>query len=303
MERMVVAIGGNTLLSSDGSATGQRRRIEAAASTIAGIASEGRDVVLTHGNGPQVGDLLLQQEASTQTADQPLDVLVAQTQAQIGYVLQQALGNAGGERPVTVLTQVRVERDDPAFDDPSKPVGPRYTTEEAESKSFDTVSVTTATGATRHRRVVPSPSPREVIEIDRIRSLLADGETVICGGGGGIPVVRGSGGLEGVEAVVDKDRTSAALGIALGATELLILTDVDAVYRNYGTESQEPIERTTSAELNRLLDRGAFEAGTMRPKVQAAVDFVDSGGETAIITSTDAVADALAGDAGTKVLP
>lgn len=303
MDRILVAIGGNTLLANDGDATSQRRNIEAAASSIASIADDDRELVLTHGNGPQVGDLLRAQEASAETPNQPLDVLVGQTQAQIGYALQQALGNALPERPATIVTQVRVDRDDPAFDDPSKPVGPHYSAAEAEAKPFETTAVTTADGATRHRRVVPSPTPTAVVEADRIRTLIADGQTVICGGGGGIPVVEGDAGLEGIEAVIDKDRTSATLGATIEATGLLILTDVDAVYRDFGTEMQTPIERTTPDELRALLEANEFEAGTIRPKVEAAIEFVESREQTAIITSTDSVGEALAGDAGTKVLP
>lgn len=304
MAPIIVALGGNTLLPMDDETmAGQRRRVREAAENIARIADGDSELVLTHGNGPQVGNLLLQQERSSVGPRFPLDVLVAETQAQLGYVLQQELGTVLDEPVATVVTQVRVEGDDPAFEEPRKPVGPFYTESEALSKPFQTRQVKRPDGQTMYRRVVPSPDPIEIVEADRIETLLGDGNAVICAGGGGVPVVRERGRLQGIEAVIDKDRTTALLGDAIGASTFLILTDVDAAYRNFGETSQEPIRETSVGELRDLLASGEFEAGSMRPKIEAAIDFVESQGNSAIITAADAVEAALAGDAGTHVLP
>ncbi|MFW5918816.1 MAG: carbamate kinase [archaeon] len=304
MGRIIVALGGNTLLPMDDETMeGQRRRVREAAKNIAPLAEDGRDLVLTHGNGPQVGNLMLQQEQSDAGPRFPLDVLVAETQAQLGYVLQQELGNVLGESVATVLTQVRVDEHDEAFERPTKPVGPHYSQSEALSRPFQTKQVTTADGRTMYRRVVPSPEPIEVVEADRIETLVNDGETVICAGGGGIPVVREDGVLRGVEAVIDKDRATALVAEHIDATTFLILTDVDAAYTDFGTDDQQPISEATVPEMRELLDAGEFAEGSMGPKVEAAISFVESSGETAIITSADSVDEALAGDAGTQVVP
>lgn len=304
MGRIIVALGGNTLLPMDDeSMAGMRRRVRDAAENIAHLAERDTDIVLTHGNGPQVGNLMLQQEQSDAGPRFPLDILVAETQAQLGYILQQELGNVLEESVATVVTQVRVDEEDEAFERPTKPVGPHYSETEALSKAFQTRQVTKADGRTMYRRVVPSPKPIEIVEADRIETLLEDGQTVICAGGGGIPVVREDGVLRGVEAVIDKDRTTALVADAVDATTFLILTDVEAVYTDFGTPDQEPIHEVTVEELEHLLADGQFAAGSMKPKIEAAIDFVESQGERAIITSADSVDEALAGDAGTQVLP
>ncbi|MFB6094430.1 MAG: carbamate kinase [Halanaeroarchaeum sp.] len=304
MGRVIVALGGNTLLPmGEASMDDQRRRVRESAAAIATIADDGTDLVVTHGNGPQVGHLLLQQEQSTDGPRYPLDVLVAETQAQIGYVLQQELGNVLGETPATVVTQVRVDEHDEAFEHPRKPIGPHYTAEEAHSFPFQTRQVRTADGRTRYRRVVPSPEPREVIEVERIRSLVADGTPVICAGGGGVPVVREGGELAGVEAVVDKDLASALLGTELDASTLVILTDVAAAYVDFGTADASPIRETTPSALRSRLEAGEFGEGSMKPKIEAAIDFVEGRGERAIVTDTDHLEAALAGEAGTRVHP
>ncbi|MFB6069864.1 MAG: carbamate kinase [Halanaeroarchaeum sp.] len=304
MGRIIVALGGNTLLPMDDeSLSGMRDRVREAVSQIATLVGEDSDLVLTHGNGPQVGNLMLQQEQSTEGPRFPLDVLVAETQAQLGYILQQELGNELDEPVATVITQVRVDEHDDAFENPTKPVGPYYTEREAHSRPFQTRQVTTADGRTRYRRVVPSPDPVEVIEADRIETLLGDRAAVICAGGGGIPVVREGGQLRGVEAVIDKDRATALVAERIDADEFVILTDVDAVYTAFGTPDQEPIRSIATDELQDLLDAGEFAPGSMRPKVEAAIDFARARGERAIITSADRVHDALAGEAGTEVLP
>ncbi|AKH97290.1 carbamate kinase [Halanaeroarchaeum sulfurireducens] len=304
MGRIIVALGGNTLLPMDDETmAGQRRRVRAAVENLARLDEAGHDFVLTHGNGPQVGNLMLQQEQSDAGPRFPLDVLVAETQAQLGYILQQELGNVLEESVTTVITQVRVDAHDEAFEHPTKPVGPHYSESEGRSKPFQTKQVTRPDGTTTYRRVVPSPDPIEVVEADRIETLVADGKTVICAGGGGIPVVRERGQLRGVEAVIDKDRASALVADEIDATMLLLLTDVDAAYTDFGSADQAPIEEASVTELRELLADGEFAEGSMKPKVEAAIDFVESQGERAIITSTDVMDDALAGDAGTQVLP
>ncbi|AZH26557.1 carbamate kinase [Haloplanus aerogenes] len=300
---LVVALGGNTLLGQHGpwTADEQRSAVERTARHLTDTLDPGTDLVLTHGNGPQVGNLLVQQEAAAETPQLPLDVLVAETQAQIGYMLQQALDN---ERPtetevMTLVTQVVVDGDDPAFARPTKPVGPFYTETEAAEKPFETRAV--SDGERPYRRVVPSPDPVEVVEADEIAELVARGNTVVCAGGGGVPVVR-DGGLRGVEAVVDKDRTSQLLATALGADTLVLLTDVAHAYVNYGEADQRPLGRVTAADLRKHLDAEEFGEGSMQPKVEACLRFVAAGGERAIITTPDQLGDALAGEAGTRVV-
>jgi carbamate kinase len=301
MVRVVIALGGNALLdAADGTLAEQLAAIRATAAEIVSVIEAGHDVVLTHGNGPQVGNLILQQEAAPGTPQLSLDVLVAETQAQIGYLLQQALDNElDGQRDfVTVVTQVVVDADDPAFEDPSKPVGPTYAAAEAADKPFPTMEVREGT----YRRVVPSPDPIAVVESEQIRDMVASGTLVICGGGGGVPVVA-DGALDGVEAVVDKDATSALLADDLEADVLAILTDVPYAYRDFESDDQRPIERATPTALRSLLRQGAFGRGSMAPKVRACADFVASGGERAAITTPDRLQAALDGDAGTQIRP
>lgn len=301
-ETVVVALGGNTLLGETGPWTmaEQEATIRDTAGRIADVVAEGYEVVLTHGNGPQVGNLLLQQEAATDTPQLPLDVLVAETQAQLGYLLQRALDNEldGATDFVTLVTQVVVAADDPAFDDPTKPVGPYYSEAEAAAKDFETRAV--REGDEPYRRVVPSPEPQAIVEIEEIRSLVAGDPLVICGGGGGVPVVR-EDVLDGVEAVVDKDLTSQVLANALDADTLVILTDVDHAYQDYGTTDERPIEAVDPATMRAYVDAGEFGTGSMQPKVEACCRFVEAGGETATITDPAHLTGALAGEAGTRV--
>lgn len=301
---VVVAVGGNTLLGRHGQATAAEEVavIERTARLLADALEAGCDLVLTHGNGPQVGNLLVQQESAPETPQHPLDVLVAETQAGIGYLLQQALDNESSEgtEALTLVTQVVVDPDDPAFASPTKPVGPFYTEAEASSKSFETRAV--GDGERSYRRVVPSPEPIAVVEADEIARLVERGNLVICGGGGGIPVVRDDG-LRGVEAVVDKDHTSRLLASELGAETLVLLTDVEYAYVNYGDPDQRPLREVSAADLRRHLDAGEFATGSMRPKVEACCRFVEGEGERAVITTPERLADALAGDAGTRVVP
>ncbi|WP_435146193.1 carbamate kinase [Halobaculum sp. P14] len=306
MTRTAVALGGNAILrGGEGTVEEERRRIRETRTELRPLHDDGHDLLFTHGNGPQVGARLLT-ETKASGEPEPLDVLVAETQARIGYHLQLGLGDAFGGRPVVVLTRTRVDPDDPGFDDPSKPVGPEYTDLDPSAASFPVTEVHGANGRA-YRRVVPSPDPVEVLEADRIRRLAeaADGP-VICGGGGGVPVVRRDGRpgeYEGVAAVVDKDRTTRLLAETVGADSLLFLTDVDAAYRGFGTADEEPIREATPATLRDLLAAGEFGAGTMRPKVEAAAAFVADTGGTALITSPERLRDALDGDAGTRVVP
>lgn len=301
-DQVVVALGGNTLLGEGGPWTieGQRDAIERTAAQIADAVEAGYEIVLTHGNGPQVGNLLLQQERASETPQLPLDVLVAETQAQIGYLLQQALDNelSGSTDFITVVTQVIVDADDPAFETPTKPVGPFYTEAEATEKSFETQKV--STGDRPYRRVVPSPDPVEIVENREITRLVAQGNLVIAAGGGGIPVVRDDE-LRGVEAVVDKDKASQLLASELGADTLVILTNVEHAYLDYDGPDQRPLRQTSPEQLRSHLDAGEFGQGSMQPKIEACLQFVENGGERAVITAPRQLSDALAGDAGTQV--
>jgi carbamate kinase len=252
-------------------------------------------LVITHGNGPQVGNELLRQERAADEAPQlPLWVAVAQTQAEIGALIAAELRPAVGSRQVAcVLTHVRVAPDDPAFDRPTKPIGPFYSDAEAERLERERGWTTVADANRGRRRVVPSPPPLEVVELEQIRSLAATGAVVIACGGGGIPVVRRGGRLTGVDAVIDKDRASALLARDLGAERLVILTEVPSVYRHFGTERQEAIPELTRGQAEALLPELA--EGSMRPKVEAAVAF----GRETLITDVDGIA----AGAGTRIGP
>lgn len=301
--RTVVALGGNAL-APGGEATiaAQRERIEATADELRALYEDGHELVLTHGNGPQVGALLRQQEAAD-APERPLDVLVAETQAQIGYLLQQALDERINASVASVVTQVAVEPEDSAFDDPSKPIGPYLSAEQARERDFETTEVTTPEGETAYRRVVPSPEPTRVLEDERVESLLADGAPVVCGGGGGVPVTVEDEGIEGVAAVVDKDHTTRLVAERVAADVLVMATDVPCVYTDFGTPEQSRIGDATAAEMREHLASGEFEEGSMQPKVEACLRFLDAGGERAVVAGTEDIAAAVAGDAGTQIRP
>jgi len=301
--RTVIALGGNAIASgAHPTVADQRARIRETVGPIRELTQRGYDVVLTHGNGPQVGTLLLQQE-QMDAPERPLDVLVAETQAQIGYLLAGELDDRLDTRVVTLLTRVHVDPDDPDFENPSKPVGPHYSETEAAAKPFETGPVRRPDGERAYRRLVPSPRPQEVLEADEIQALVERGATVVCGGGGGVPVVDTGGGTEGVEAVVDKDHTTSLLAREVDAETLVMATDVEYVYRDFGTAEQEPIEAVDAAAMGQALDRGEFSAGSMQPKVEACLDFLDAGGERAVVTSLDRIGAAVDGDAGTQIYP
>lgn len=299
--RTVVALGGNALApGGEAAIAAQRERIEATADQLRKLHEAGHDLVVTHGNGPQVGALLRQQEASD-APERPLDVLVAETQAQLGYLLQQALDERVDAGVASVVTQVEVDPGDSAFGEPSKPVGPYLSAEQAGERDFETAEVTTREGETAYRRVVPSPEPTRILEGERIKSLVADGEPVVCGGGGGVPVTVGDDGIEGVEAVVDKDHTTRLVAERVGADVLVMATDVPCVYADFGTPEQSRIADATAAEMRERLAAGEFSEGSMEPKVRACLDFLDAAGERAVVAGTEDVAAAVAGDAGTQI--
>ncbi|MGH3644344.1 MAG: carbamate kinase [Mycobacterium sp.] len=298
--RIVIALGGNALLrrGQPMTADNQRANIRVAAESIAAIVP-GNEIVVAHGNGPQVGLLALQATAYHDVAPYPLDVLGAQTEAMIGYVIEQELGNLlpPDQSLATLLTMIEVHRDDPAFDHPTKPIGPVYDRETAERlKSASGWSI--APDGDKFRRVVPSPKPRRIFEIRSIRSLVEQGTIVICAGGGGIPTMYDEGGkLHGVEAVIDKDLASALLAEQLTADLLVIATDVDGVYTDWGSEHQTKLGRVTPDDLAGL----DLPAGSMGPKVQAACDFACNTGKEAVIGSLTDIVDIVEGATGTRV--
>jgi carbamate kinase len=309
----MIALGGNAIKQphEKGTFEEQMSNVLIASKQIAEIARRGYEIAITHGNGPQVGNLAIQQEqGADMVPPQPLVVLGAMTQGQIGYMMQQTLHNilAGdGKEVVTVVTQVMVSVDDPDFQDPTKPVGPFY--DEATAKRLAkenkwVVKQVRPTGDKTWRRVVPSPVPIGIAEAKVIRRLVESGVIVIASGGGGIPVIRnGSGKLEGIDAVIDKDRAGAVLAEEVGADIFLILTDVEYTLLNYGKENETPVKKMTIEEAKRYLTEGHFKAGSMGPKVEAALGFVERGGEQAVITSLDKAVAALEGKTGTHIVP
>ncbi len=310
MERVVVALGGNALLrrGQEDSYENMFASARSAAERIADIAAAGWEVVVTHGNGPQVGRILLQQEAARGWVHpMPLDVCGAESQGQIGYLLQVTIGDVfferGMERPVaTVLTLTRVRPDDPAFADPTKPVGPYYEEDEAEKLAAERGYVMKPDPHGGWRRVVPSPDPYSIVEASVIRRLVADGVIVIASGGGGVPVIDDGPRLVPKEGVVDKDLAAAILARDVEASTLLILTDVQLVMRGFGTDHAEGIERMTVAEAAALLEAGEFGAGSMGPKIEAAIRFVEGGGRRAVIGDLVEAPEALGGRTGTTIV-
>ncbi len=300
--RIVVALGGNALLrrGQPMTAENQRANVRVAAETLAPVAAE-HELVISHGNGPQVGLLALQGAAYDAVETYPLDVLGAQTEGMIGYLIEQELGNLlPFEKPLaTLLTMVEVDPDDPAFADPNKFIGPVYERAEAEALAAEKGWAIKLDGD-KWRRVVASPMPKRIFEIRPITWLLAQGAVVICTGGGGIPTMYapGSRTLIGSEVVVDKDRASALLARELDADLFVMATDVDGVYRDWGQPSQARIERTTTGELT----GSSFAAGSMGPKVEAAADFAEQTGNRAAIGTLAEVGGLVAGTHGTSIV-
>lgn len=310
MDRVVVALGGNALLRRGEEDTFENmyRSARLAAERVADIAAAGWEVVVTHGNGPQVGRILLQQEAARRWIHpMPLDVCGAQSQGQIGYLLQVTIGDVfyerGQERPVTtMLTLTRVPVDDPAFEEPTKPIGPFYEKAEADELVSERGWVVKPDAHGGYRRVVPSPTPYSIVEAPVIRSLVADGVIVIAAGGGGVPVTEQGPRLIGVEGVVDKDLAAAILARDVQASTLLILTDVRRVQRGFGTENATDIDRLSVATARELLVAGEFSAGSMGPKITAGIEFVEDGGIRAAIGDLDDAVAVLDGSAGTTIV-
>ena len=309
MGRVVIALGGNALLrrGDEDSAEVMRKNARMAAERVADVAALGWEVVVSHGNGPQVGRILLQNEAARDwVSPMPLDVCGAESQGQIGYLLQVTIGDVfyerGMERPVaTVLTFTRVPPDDPAFERPTKPIGPHYDEAEAKRLAAERGWTVAAGPEGEWRRVVASPKPYSIVEAPVIRQLAESGVIVIGCGGGGVPVIEEGPRLVGVEAVVDKDLASAILARDVEAGVLVICTDVEGVYEAYGTPDQRLLESLTPAEALEKLADGTFPAGSMGPKVEAAATFVGHGGERAVICALDDAPEALQGQAGTTI--
>jgi carbamate kinase len=293
---VVIALGGNALGS--GTAAEQLETLRETCEAIAPLVREG-EVVVTHGNGPQVGNELLRQErAADEVPPLPLYLAVAQTQAEIGAMIETQLSGAVGRPVACLITHVNVAEDDPAFERPTKPIGPAYSAEQAQVLKQERGWQLVEDAGRGFRRVVPSPQPLDIVELSSIRALLGAGAIAVACGGGGIPVVSRNGYLKGVDAVIDKDRASALLAERLGAERLLILTEVPCLYRRYRKSNQQEIRELTAAEAEELLPE--LPEGSMRPKIEAAVVFARAGGET-LITSASALGDALAGNAGTRI--
>ena len=295
MSLNVIALGGNAILDTDPTDEGQKAVVNHAAKYIAEFVAKGEQVIVCHGNGPQVGNLLLQQKAgeSEKNPALKLDTCVAMTQGSIGYWLQNALTNEFEKRNIakpviSVVTQVRVDKEDPSFKKPSKPIGPFYTKEEADAEAAKDGSTYVEDAGRGYRKVVPSPMPKEIVEKEAVRALVeADGLT-ICSGGGGIPVVAEDGQYVGVEAVNDKDFSARVLAENVDADRLIILTGVDNIYINYNQPDQKALEQISVAEAEEYIKEGHFAAGSMLPKIEAALDFVKGDDKRkAIITSIE----------------
>ncbi len=307
--RVLVALGGNAMIGEDGSATtgAQQAAISTAMESVADLVAQGHEVVLTHGNGPQVGNLLVKNElAAGVVPPVPLDWCGAQTQATIGFTIMNALEAAlrarGCERPVAALvTRTRVAADDPAFGEPTKPVG-RFLPQEETEPLIEHGQNWEDRGEKGWRRVVASPEPREVLETAALRSLLDSGFMAVAAGGGGIPVVRDDDGqVSGVEAVIDKDLTAALLGASIDADVLVIATDVDNAVVNFGAPDARPVGRVNLEEARALVAAGHFASGSMGPKVEAAIRFASAGEGFAVITSLANIVTAVTGGCGTIV--
>ena len=296
----VVALGGNALIRAGdkGTAAEQAARLRETAAALAPLLSSG-SAVITHGNGPQVGSELLRQErAADEVPPLPLYLAVAQTQALIGALIVSEVGAATGRPLACLLTHVVVAEDDPAFERPTKPIGPFYSSEQARSFERERGWTVVEEQGRGWRRTVPSPTPLEIVEVGQIRTLVEAGTIPVVCGGGGIPVVRRDGRLLGADAVIDKDRASAVLAAALGAERLVILTDVAAVKRGFGTPDEAEIRELTITQAEELLPELA--EGSMRPKVEAALAMARAGG-VAVITALEGLESALVGRAGTRI--
>ena len=309
--KIVVALGGNAILSTDPSAQAQQAALVETARHLVKLIQNGDELIITHGNGPQVGNLLLQHlmADSEKNPAFPLDSLVAMTEGSIGFWLQCALDNAlldvGLDKNVaSVVTQVIVDKEDPAFINPTKPIGPFYSEEDAKAESEKTGAAFKEDAGRGWRKVVASPKPIDIKEINSIRTLLDNGQVVIAAGGGGIPVVKNENGyLRGVEAVIDKDFASQRLAELVEADLFIVLTGVDYVYVNYNKPDQEKLEHVTVSQLKEYINQGQFAPGSMLPKVEAAIDFVTNRPEgKAVITSLSNLGALIESESGTIIV-
>lgn len=308
--KIVVALGGNAILAKDASAAAQKEALVKTAKELVKFIKNEDQLVITHGNGPQVGNLLLQQQASDSKSNpaMPLDTCVAMTEGSIGYWLQNAMLNELKEQNiskevVSLVTQVKVDKQDRAFENPTKPVGPFLTKEEADKKAIENPNQVYKEDAGRgFRRVVPSPKPIDILEKKVISQLVAQDIITISAGGGGIPVYDCEGKVEGIEAVIDKDYVAAKLAELIDADLLIILTAVDNVYLNYGKDNEQKLENITVQEIEKYIDEDQFAKGSMLPKVEAAISFAkSSANKQAVITSLDNVSNYLSHGMGTII--
>lgn len=309
-KRIVIAIGGNAITRSHerGTVEEQLRNIKECCEIIADLADRGYQVILTHGNGPQVGNIVLQNDiAKHQVPESPLDICDAETQGSLGYLLTRGLRNAlkkhGNPTEIaTILTEIRVDPADPAFLEPTKFIGPFFSKEEAEAITKEKGYLMKEDSGRGYRRVVPSPAPIELMESTAISALLDKGFILITGGGGGIPVIRKNDELQGIEAVIDKDFTSALIAEQVAADLLIIITGVAQAAIHFGKPDMQLLDRITVSECRRYLDEGEFPPGSMGPKMQAAIQFASSGGST-VITSLSHLESALEENDGTWIIP
>jgi carbamate kinase len=306
---LVVALGGNAILQADeeGTYREQLSNVQHAVAEIVNLIKEGYRVVITHGNGPQVGNLYIQNSLAGEVVPpMPFDVCSAESQGLIGYFIQQEMQNELAKNNihipvVTFITQVLVEPDDPAFKHPTKPIGPFHSKREAGLLSQKTSFVMKEDSNRRWRRVIPSPKPISIVEKEIIKKNIADGCIVIASGGGGIPVIKKGEEIIGIEAVIDKDLSACCLGIDINAQILMILTDIENVALNYNTPDQKWIDRMSLREAKRYLAQGHFKEGSMKPKIEAGIRFLENGGETSIIGSLQSASSALKGENGTTI--
>ncbi len=310
MGKAVIAVGGNSILrkGEEGSIPKQFKNTSETCEHIADIVENGYDIVITHGNGPQVGNMLLRSEKTEDILyPLPLDVCDSNTQGSMGYMIQQVLGNVLERRKikkpiVTVVTQVIVDKDDPAFKFPTKPIGPFYSKGKAERYRKEKLWNIIEDAGRGYRRVVPSPRPLKIVENNVIKKLVEDGVIVIAVGGGGIPVVMEKNGLKGVEAVIDKDLASSLLASNINAELFLISTNVEKVFLNYNKPEQKGIDKMTVEQAKKYLSEGHFPPGSMGPKIEAGINFLEKGGKEVIITSPECIGDALKGKTGTYIM-
>lgn len=309
-KRAVIALGGNAIIPAghQGTIEEQRDITQKTMAQVAGMLEEGYELALTHGNGPIVGNILLRNEsAKSIVPPMPLDVCGADSEGGLGYMIQQSLYNEFALRNlpfhvITLITQVEVSPDDVAFNKPSKPIGPFYNAFEAELMESDKGWHMVEDAGRGYRRVVPSPEPLDIIEKEAVRSLVESGFIVIAGGGGGVPVLRSPDGqLKGAEVVIDKDKVAGLLAELIGATELILVTNVSRLALDYRKPTQRLLEKLTASELDTYYQEGQFPAGSMGPKVEAILRFLKKGGKKALITNPDELLQAVRGEAGTLI--